>query len=640
MNLLDLFVRIGAKDEASKQVEGIGAKIKNGLGSAAKAGMAAMGAMTAAAGAGAVALAKTAIDSYGEFEQLSGGAELMFGNAYDFIIDKSQQAYKTVQMSQNEYLQQVNGFAVGLRESLNGNSQAAAELADKIVTAEADIVAATGNTQENVQNAFNGIMKGNYTMLDNLQIGIKPTKEGMQEVIDKVNEWNAANGEASNYTIENLADVQSALVDYIDMVGMSGYAQEEAAKTLQGSIASVKGAWTNLLTEFAKDDGDVGARMQELVDSVMTVLFGQDGMGGLVPRIQTIVTSVSESIPTFLPQILEALESLTEPLLTAVVEMTPALLEGIMQVITMLSEQLPSMILEILPTIIALTPQLVQTAITFFLGMVQALTTAGPELMSAMSTAITGIINVISQNLPQMLTAAGQFILMLLNAIVDNAPQILASIGQLALDLVNYVIEHAPDMLAAAGEFIMKIGEGISNGVGDAVSAIGSLVQDVINRVGDFSLFSAGGDLISGFIGGIQSMADSALSAARSVVEGAVNGVKSFLGIASPSKLFKQIGEFTMEGLAIGITSKAREAEIAMAAAMAGITGAAYGSVAMRGGIASVPYGMVGAGDTYNVTLVVENGEDANAMAMQFTEAIRTRSRLSGRASTLNTRLV
>ena len=125
-------------------------------------------------------LGKASYSSYARFEQLSGGAQLMFGDAYDFVSQKAKNAYKTVQMSQNDYLQQVNGFATGLKSSLDGNARAAAELADRSITAEADVVAATGNTQEAVQNAFNGIMKSNYTMLDNLQRGITPTKQGFQ----------------------------------------------------------------------------------------------------------------------------------------------------------------------------------------------------------------------------------------------------------------------------------------------------------------------------------------------------------------------------------------------------------------------------------------------------------------------------
>lgn len=231
---------------------------------------------------------KASLAAYGDYEQLVGGAQLMFGDAYDYISERSRQAYKNVQMSQNDYLRQVNGFAVGLKTAMGGNAKAAAELADKIVTAEADVVAATGNSQEAVQNAFNGIMKNNYTMLDNLQLGIVPTKEGFQSLIDKINEWNEQNGRLTNYTIDNLADCQQALVDYIDMQGLSGYAAMEASDTLQGSVSSVKAAWTDLLSAIGTgDEAGVKSATDALLDSLSAaaaniVPIVKDIFGGFV----------------------------------------------------------------------------------------------------------------------------------------------------------------------------------------------------------------------------------------------------------------------------------------------------------------------------------------------------------------------
>lgn len=237
--------------------------------------------------AGVVAdVGKAAYTSYARYEQLADGAQLMFGDAYDFVAEKARNAYKTVQMSQNDYLQQVNGFATGLKTALGGNVQAAAELADKVITAEADVVAATGNSQEAVQNAFNGIMKSNYTMLDNLQLGIAPTKEGFQQLIDKVNEWNAENSEATSYTIDNLADCQAALVDYIEMQGLAWYAANEAAGTIEGSTASMKAAWQNLATGMADSNADMEGLTKDFVDSVFTA------GSNIIPRVQQIVTGV------------------------------------------------------------------------------------------------------------------------------------------------------------------------------------------------------------------------------------------------------------------------------------------------------------------------------------------------------------
>jgi hypothetical protein len=423
MNLMDLFIKIGVDDQASSKVGSISKKIGNGLKTAAKIGTAAV----AAAGTAVIALAKSSIDAYAEYEQLVGGAELMFGKAFDFVMEKSNEAYKNVQMSQNEYLQQMNGFATGLKTALNGDAQAAAELADKIITAEADIVAATGNSQEAVQNAFNGIMKSNYTMLDNLQIGITPTKEGFQEVIDKVNEWNKANGNATKYQIDNLADAQSALVDYIEMVGMSGYAQEEASKTLSGSISSMKASWENLKVAMVSDTGDIDKRINEFVESVGTV--GEN----LLPRVKTVLSGVVSLVKGLAPQIIRELPILVQTLLPEVLsaavslvglladtllnggtamlwdvglDMIMMLLDGLLNALTD-GEAVQKIVQLILDLAIKLTDPktlvpILEAALDIILALVDGLIQAIPELIKAAPTIVWNLIASLLEFLPQL----------------------------------------------------------------------------------------------------------------------------------------------------------------------------------------------------------------------------------------------
>lgn len=330
---------------------------------AAKAGAAVAAGM--AAGAAAVgALAKQSLDSFSEYEQLVGGAELMFGEAYDFVAEKAARAYSDVQMSQNDYLQQVNGFATGLKTALGGNAQAAAELADKIITAEADIVAATGNSQEAVQNAFNGIMKSNFTMLDNLQLGITPTKEGFQEVIDKVNAWNKANGNATKYQIDNLADCQSALVDYVKMQGLAGYAANEAAGTISGSLAMTKAAWQNMLTGFADDEADMQALIEGLVGSATTA------MGQIIPRITEIFSGISSALEQVMPIIVAELPGILEQLLPGLISGATSLITGLVTalpvILRVLIEQLPFVMSQISAGLIQTFPILLQTVKDLF----------------------------------------------------------------------------------------------------------------------------------------------------------------------------------------------------------------------------------------------------------------------------------
>ena len=130
MNLLDLFVKISVDDQASSQVETLAGKLKGGLATAAKVG----GAAVAAAGAAVVAIGKQAIEQYAEYEQLVGGVETLFKQSADTVMGYAENAYKTAGLSANEYMNTVTSFSASLLQSLDGDTNAAAEKANLAIT--------------------------------------------------------------------------------------------------------------------------------------------------------------------------------------------------------------------------------------------------------------------------------------------------------------------------------------------------------------------------------------------------------------------------------------------------------------------------------------------------------------------------
>jgi hypothetical protein len=491
-NVFDLFAKIsldssgyekGLKDAGSKFSE-FGEGLKNaagkigdvllGIGKAATAGV-------AAAGTALTALTKQSLDSYAEFEQLEGGTKLMFGEGYNYIIEKSKDAYKTVQLSQNEYLQQVNGFAVGLKTALNGNEQAAAELADKIVRAEADIVAATGNTQEMVQNAFNGIMRTNYTMLDNLGLGIKPTKEGMEEVIAKVNEWNAANGKATEYVIDNLADVQSALVDYIEMQDMAGYASMEAGSTITGSIAGVKAAWK----DFISGNGNV----QNFVDM-------------FVPTAKNIITKLNTIIPNLtegLLQIADALAPEIPPIIEAVL---PAIINGASNLLTGLAERLPDLIsillpsvsqgiidvstalVTVLPSLITSLKETIPIILTAIWEKKDQLFEAGKEIISSLIPSDEEI-----EKLPNLVTGAAKTVIEFAANLTN--PENLKKVIDKGFEIINALIDgltsdETLDQFFDPDTGVIKVIENLSDALVHFVFKLTDAATKIIKNLGDY----------------------------------------------------------------------------------------------------------------------------------------------------------
>lgn len=99
------------------------------------------------------------------------------------------------------------------------------------------------------------------------KLGYGGTKEEMQRLIDDANAYAEANGKAADLSIDSFADIVQAIQYVQESQNIAGTTAKEAATTIEGSLAMVQGAWANLLAEFGKEDGDVAARMQELVDA-------------------------------------------------------------------------------------------------------------------------------------------------------------------------------------------------------------------------------------------------------------------------------------------------------------------------------------------------------------------------------------
>ncbi len=427
LDIFKLFGKIIIEDEEAhgklgkigETASNLAGKFGNMIKVVGTATVAAAGACASAVGA----ITKQAIESYAEYEQLVGGAELMFGDAYDYIADKAKNAYSTVQMSQNEYLQQVNGFAVGLKTALGGNEQAAAELASRIITAEADIVAATGNSQEAVQNAFNGIMKNNFSMLDNLGLGITATKEGMQEVIDKTNAWNAENGRATAYQIDNIADCQSALLDYIEMQEMSGYAAAEAAGTIQGSLSMAKAAWSNLVTGIA----DENANMTELIDNFVETIVGDgSGQGGvisnIIPRIKQSLEGVGHLVDRMIPIIIEKVPTIVTEwlpeLLQSGVSMVQSILDGMLQNSDSITSGAVSTILTFTTGILESLPDILVSGTLLIGELAAGLIQALPDVIAKIPEIIVGIADAFSENADVFLEIGKSIVTGIWNGIV------------------------------------------------------------------------------------------------------------------------------------------------------------------------------------------------------------------------------
>ena len=516
--------------------------------------------MTATVLAGTAAIAAgvaASIDQYANYEQLVGGVETLFGDAAASVQANAEAAFATAGISANEYMETVTSFSASLLQSLGGDTEAAAAYADMALRDMSDNANKMGSDMASIQAAYQGFSRGQYQLLDNLKLGYGGTKSEMERLL--------ADAEAISgihYDINNYSDVVSAINVIQTEMGITGTTAEEAANTISGSLASTQAAWTNLLTHLADENADIPALLGNLFSSATNVIrnVGQ--------RIPIVLSQMFQAIPAAL----QGMGDLFAPLVPALLEMAPGLLQSFTTMLVQLANSIP----QALPSIIAGAAQLFQ-------GLVLALIQVMPQLTTGLMTALSNLVMMLIANVPNFLQGALDMFNTLWQAIITVGPEVLSNIISLLGQLLANVAAQAPGMLTSAGELLGQLAAAVINAVPDAITAIAGLLQQVFDQVSNFDLLQAGIDLMQGLIDGIASMASQVWNAVTGAVQGAIDGALSLLGIASPSKVFRQIGEYTMEGFAEGIDDASAQARLAVADATAGIADAAVGPVTATG---------------------------------------------------------
>lgn len=285
----------------------LGKGIKSAVSGVAKVG----GAAFAAIGAGAMAAGKQALQSFSDYEQLSGGIEKIFGEAAAQVESDASRAYVTAGLSANDYMRQVSSFSSSLKQSFGGDVVKAAERANLAMVDMSDNANIFGSNIEDIQNAYQGFAKQNYTMLDNLKLGYGGTKTEMQRLIADANAWEKANGKAGDLSIEKFGDVVQAIHDIQVQQGIAGDTAYEAAHTIAGSWAMAKASFANWMAGLGDDQADMGQLTSQLIASVQTVVTN------VAPRIAQIGKSIVDSLPEIAQMVATAVPGIAGPILAA-----------------------------------------------------------------------------------------------------------------------------------------------------------------------------------------------------------------------------------------------------------------------------------------------------------------------------------
>ena len=549
------------------------------------------------AGLGA-ALGKTLTEG-AALEQSIGGVETLFKGSASQVTAAADQAFRTAGVSANNYMEQVTSFSATLLQGLGGDTAAAAEYADKAIVQMSDNANKMGTDMSAIQYAYQGFAKDNYTMLDNLKLGYGGTQSEMARLIND----SGVLGDSVKVTADTVKDVPfSSIIDAIgviqDNLGITGTTAEEAATTLSGSFASMQAAASNVMANLTLGR-DVGPALQGLAQTVTTFLAGNllPAIGNILSALvlqvipvgtqmlQSLGAGLAQGVPNFLAQALPMVLQFTETLRTnfgnivdAGIDLLLNLAQGIANGLPTLIEYVPQIVTNIAGLINDNAPKLLAAGlhiiVTLGLGLIQAI----PTLIANIPQIIQAVVSVFTAF--NWISLGSNIITMLKNGITSMVSAV-QSAGTSIFDAVKNAIANLPATLQSLGSnAITSMANGLKSMLGSVLSAARGILTGIVGIIKGLpgqlwslaksaasKLWNAfvvkdwnglGTNIIQGIINGIGSMAGALWEAATNVAKSALNAIKSFFGIASPSKLMQfEIGPYIPQGLALGIEKNA-----------------------------------------------------------------------------------
>lgn len=374
-----------AMDDAGQKTLSLGDILKaNLLSDAIMAGIKAVA-------SGIKSLISGAIEGYGEYEQLVGGVETLFGSSADTVIKNAENAYKTAGLSANSYMETVTSFSASLLQSMGNDTEAAAKKADQALTDMSDNANKMGTDMSSIQNAYQGFAKQNYTMLDNLKLGYGGTKEEMERLIDDANALNAAQGNYTNYSIESYADIVDAIHTVQTEMGITGTTALEASTTIEGSIGAMKAAYQNFVTGLGDQNADIGALTEELIQTAGTVAEN------VLPVIENVIKNIAETVKKqgsdmITKFVAYATEKLPD-ILNLGLQLVLSLVKGLAQNLPQLVQGTLKMVDTIVKAFVNSLPDIIEVGRDIVRGVWEGITALGSWLYDKVSGFFSGIVD-------------------------------------------------------------------------------------------------------------------------------------------------------------------------------------------------------------------------------------------------------
>ena len=521
-------------------------------------------------GSAFIDIGKQAITSYGEYEQLIGGIDTLFGESGAKVKEYANNAYKTAGLSANQYMETVTSFSASMIASLNGDTAKASEISNRAIIDMSDNANKMGTSMESIQNAYQGFAKQNYTMLDNLKLGYGGTKTEMQRLIQDASKMTDVQKELG-VTIDandmSFANIANAISVVQKNMGIAGATSAEASTTMQGSVSAMKASWQNLITGIA----DENANFEQLVNNLVVSIVGEGGEGGIIanflPRIETAINGIGRLVvslgDTLLPQVIEIVTGMIGNIIESInanigiviragERILQSILGGIMEhstdliaLVIKLVNWLAQAVLENLPTVI-------QAGIDILLALVNGIIEVSGELIPVIIDAVILCAETLLDNLDLIIDAGIELIFALVDGLLYAMPDLIDKIPEIIDKLIVAITDNLPKLIEAGGILLVKLAFGLSKASWQLVAQIPTIIASLVNGFNNYwsKMGEVGLNLVKGIWNGISDATGWILKQIKNFGKNVLEGIKSVFGIHSPSTLFRdEVGK----NLALGV---------------------------------------------------------------------------------------
>lgn len=497
------------KKTSSIDLSKIGSTLKT-VGNVASEVMKKVAAVTTAVSGALTAVVGMGVKSYASYEQNIGGVETLFKDSADKVLENAQNAYKTSGLSANDYMETVTSFSASLLQSLGGDTEKAANVADMALVDMADNANKFGTDMSSIQNAYQGFAKQNYTMLDNLKLGYGGTKSEMERLLADAQKLTGV-----KYDINNLSDVYNAIHAIQVNLDVTGTTAKEAETTISGSAASMKSAFDNFLN---------GSGSSEALASTITVFVGN--------------------------------------ITNAITKLAPNILNGIVTVINQLIPQVGQLLINLVPMLWDTLNELLTSTLNLISENVDPLVNTVLDL-------VTSFINFILDNLPRIIEVGLQIVLALATGIADRIDDIIPAVISVILKIVEIIVDNVDLIIDATLKLMIGISKGIVQSIPEILTKIVILTAKIIKALLDLfspsNLLDVGSQIVRGIWEGISNGFDWFKKKIKSWVGNVMSFIKNLFGIHSPSRVMRdEVGLQIGRGVANGITKSISDVQNAM----------------------------------------------------------------------------